>query len=136
MAYECTLPDTQAGRDLAVSLDRGDITQSSFAFTMDWSDERSEDNPEGAYGEEYRDGKWELHIYRVKELFDVSPVTYPAYKAADVRSAGQVIQRAKDRMEDAKREELEASERLERAVQVACEDRTRRLRIRTLQANI
>jgi len=39
LGYECDLPDTTYARDLTVSLDRGDISQSSFAFTMDWEKE-------------------------------------------------------------------------------------------------
>jgi len=64
-------PDTQAGRDLLVSIDRGDVTQASFAFqTID-------DDVRTINGEEVRTLK------RVK-LYDVSPVTYPFYEATDV----------------------------------------------------
>jgi len=64
-------PDTQLGRDLLVSIDRGDITQASFAFqTID-------DAVETVDGEEVRTLK------KVK-LYDVSPVTYPFYQATDV----------------------------------------------------
>lgn len=34
LGYEFTPPDTTAGRDLAVSLERGDIDASSFAFSI------------------------------------------------------------------------------------------------------
>src|SRR5256885_92811 len=34
MTFECDPPDTSYGRDLAVSMDRGDINQCSFAFTV------------------------------------------------------------------------------------------------------
>ena len=34
LRYEFTPPDTTAGRDLSVSLARGDIDQSSFGFTV------------------------------------------------------------------------------------------------------
>jgi HK97 family phage prohead protease len=98
LRYECDLPDTSYARDLAVSLDRGDISQSSFAFTMDWENEGAR---EAGGNYEYRYNKeqdsWTLHIYKVRELFDVSPVTYPAYKAADVRSAVNGLQAAKER---------------------------------------
>lgn len=72
LRYEATIPDTQAGRDLIVSLERGDITQSSFAFTVeddDWS----------------RDGEQTIRtITKVSRLYDVSAVTYPAYEEATV----------------------------------------------------
>lgn len=97
LTYECTLPETSYANDLAVSMDRGDITQSSFAFTVDWTDSRTEDNPEGAYEERFVGGAWELHIFRVSGLYDVSPVTRPAYREADVRSAAAVIERAESR---------------------------------------
>lgn len=65
--WTCTLPDTQVARDLAVSLERGDIDQCSFGFYC-------------------LDDTWDLAdddtIVRTvlkAELFDVSAVTYPAY---------------------------------------------------------
>jgi len=35
LVYEIDPPDTQLGRDLLVSMERGDVTQSSFAFTIE-----------------------------------------------------------------------------------------------------
>jgi hypothetical protein len=66
------LPDTQTARDLAASMKRGDIDGMSFAFEVDPDDVKREE----------RDG-YELDtVYRVKRLYDVSVVTYPAYPAA------------------------------------------------------
>lgn len=65
--YEVDLPDTTLGRDLAVLLERGDVSQSSFAFRVvrdDWETD-DQDRPVRT-------------LVEVK-LFDVSPVTYPAY---------------------------------------------------------
>jgi len=73
--YRATLVNTQAGRDLYEMVKRGDITQSSFGFTI----KEQETDGEG------------LHIVtKVGRLLDVSPVTYPAYKQSTVhaRSAG------------------------------------------------
>lgn len=106
LAYECSLPDTTLGRDLAVSIDRGDVSQSSFAFTLDWDDESGE-KWEYVYEDEQRG--WILHIRQVEELFDVSPVTYPAYQAADVRSALQGLTRAKDALENNEKQKLDAA---------------------------
>jgi HK97 family phage prohead protease len=69
--YEVDLPDTQAGRDVAESVRRGDVSGSSFAFraiTDEWRTENGSD----------------IRELRDVDLFDVSPVTYPAYPAADV----------------------------------------------------
>lgn len=70
-------PDTQAARDLAVSIERGDVSQMSFAFqTIKDSVEfdRETDTVRRT-------------IERVK-LFDVSPVTFPAYPTTDVGVRG------------------------------------------------
>ena len=71
-----TPPDTQAARDLMVSIERGDITQQSFAFSVkedSWKEGDSET------------GEPEIRtIIEVKEIFDVSPVVYPAYPDTDV----------------------------------------------------
>lgn len=73
LRYEFDLPDTTAGADLAELLRRGDVTQSSFGFTID-QDEWEE-----------REGELPLRrITKIKRLFDVSPVTYPAYQEASV----------------------------------------------------
>jgi HK97 family phage prohead protease len=77
--YEFEAPDTQIGRDLVTSLKRGDIDQSSFSFTVDKDGESWESKQEG-------DGPV-VHvrtITKVARLYDVSPVTYPAYPDATV----------------------------------------------------
>ncbi len=70
LRYECDLPDTSVGRDVAEGLRRGDITGSSFQFTID---------PDG------EDWDWSgpvpLRCLRsISRLYDVSPVTFPAYE--------------------------------------------------------
>lgn len=71
-----TPPDTQAARDLMVSIERGDITQQSFAFSVK-EDSWKEGDPEK--------GEPEIRtIIEVREIFDVSPVVYPAYPDTDV----------------------------------------------------
>jgi len=67
--YEVDLGEQTYARDLAISLERGDINQSSFGFRTikdDWAED--EVNP----GLLFRT-LLEVH------LMDVSPVTYPAY---------------------------------------------------------
>lgn len=68
-------------RDLMISLERGDVTQSSFGFeSVDdaWSIDEEE---------------FPLRSVRSMKLFDVSPVTYPAY----TDSISMVSSRALDR---------------------------------------
>ena len=77
LKYTVTLPNTQAGRDLWESVQRGDVSQSSFAFSVD--------------AEEWRDKNADLPLRVVKDvhLFDVSPVTYPAYNETSVSARSQ-----------------------------------------------
>lgn len=77
--YEFEAPDTQVGRDLLTSLRRGDVDQSSFSFTVsrdgqEWTETRDGDGPV----------IFTRTIKRVSRLYDVSPVTYPAYPDATV----------------------------------------------------
>jgi uncharacterized protein len=71
LAYEIDVPDTTVGRDLVVSMERGDITQSSFSF-------RTIDAEWGLTPDEFP-------LRRLLEvaLYDVGPVTFPAYLDAD-----------------------------------------------------
>lgn len=73
--YEVDLPDTQAARDLVVSINRGDVSQSSFAFRVAPNGDKWEENDEGVIIRT---------ISRFSRLYDVSPVTYPAYPDATV----------------------------------------------------
>ena len=69
--YRISPPDTTYARDLLVVMERGDITQSSFAFYTvedDWGT---------------TDQDFPLRDLREVKLVDVSPVTYPAYLDAD-----------------------------------------------------
>lgn len=64
-------PDTQWARDLAVSIERGDINQMSFAFQTikdSWA----------------HDARGTVRSLIEVRLLDVSPVTYPAYLSADI----------------------------------------------------
>lgn len=121
--YNCSLPDTTYARDLSVSLDRGDITQSSFAFTMDWEDDSTHEY------EMREDGSWVLHIRKVQELFDVSPVTYPAYKAADVRTAADHLERAKQAHEQRMAEAKEAKEEEVNTNEIKAQERARKIQL-------
>ena len=75
LTYELNPPDTTIGRDLVVMIGRGDITQSSFGFRIAKDGDRWDEDEEG---------RLIRTITRVAELFDVSPVTYPAYPDASI----------------------------------------------------
>jgi HK97 family phage prohead protease len=73
LRYDVDPPDTTWARDLMVSVKRGDVSQSSFAFEV------TED--EWEYGKR---GEMPLRTIRKVRLYDVSPVTYPAYESTTV----------------------------------------------------
>jgi HK97 family phage prohead protease len=75
--YRFEMPNTSYGNDLLELYRRGDLTQSSFGFTVEKDSWRMED------------GQHVRYIESVSSLFDVSPVVYPAYTAASsgLRSA-------------------------------------------------
>ncbi len=86
LSYEVDIPDTQVGRDLTVSMGRGDIDQSSFAFVVEEDD-----------WQEDEEGRVIRTILKVKRLYDVSPVTYPAYPDAKVGLRGlEEFRKSKD----------------------------------------
>lgn len=68
LAYEADAPDTSWARDAIVSIERGDVNQSSFGF----------DVAEDAW-ESLSDGTIIRRLLRAGALYDVSPVTFPAY---------------------------------------------------------
>jgi len=75
LKYEIDTPDTQLARDLVASMERGDISQSSFGFTI---------SENGDSWDEDSDGRTIRTINQVEQLFDISPVVYPAYTDASV----------------------------------------------------
>lgn len=72
LLYDVVPPNTTWASDLMVSVKRGDISQSSFAFSVD---EDSWDYPKG---------QMPMRTIRKARLYDVSPVTYPAYESTTV----------------------------------------------------
>jgi HK97 family phage prohead protease len=74
LKIEVDPPDTQFARDLMVSIERGDVSQMSFAFSV---------RANGQNWGKDDDGQVVRTLTNVR-LFDVSPVTYPAYQQTDV----------------------------------------------------
>lgn len=94
------LPDTQVARDLAVLMQRGDVNQMSFAFEI---------SKDGQDWEKTGEGPWIRTINKIKRLWDVSVVTFPAYPQTDaavralraVEAVALAAARAKKEAEDA-----------------------------------
>ena len=101
LKYRAALADTQDGRDLYKLIKRGDISQSSFAFTIE-ADEWSEDRSTRT-------------ITKVGKLLDTSAVTYPASPTASVyarnmAAAAQEVEELKDEQVAAEPETEERAE--------------------------
>lgn len=97
LKYRFEAPHTALGDELLEYLRRGEISESSFAFTVakeTW---------------DYRDdGSWKRTIHQIDRLFDVSPVFDAAY------SATSVCLRGKEQAEaELKAQETRQSENLE-----------------------
>lgn len=81
--FRCQMPDTQLGRDLYTSIDRGDVDGCSFGFQVTkqtWTDEEMDDGTTKSTREL-------LEI----DLFDAGPVTFPAYPQTSVAARSQVL---------------------------------------------
>jgi HK97 family phage prohead protease len=74
--FELELPKTQAGDDALVSIRRGDVTGMSFGFLVPAGGDRVLRTTRGILRE----------INKVK-LYEVSPVTFPAYQGTSVSAA-------------------------------------------------
>lgn len=90
LGYRFEAPNTTAGNDLLENLRNGNITQSSFGFTID------------AYEWEEREDDELITITKIGRLYDVSPVTFPAYETTEVTA------RSIDKVREEMREKVEA----------------------------
>lgn len=95
LKYRFEAPNTALGEELLEGLKRGDISTSSFAFTVDnekWSKKE--------------DGSYLRTITGFKELFDVSPVYRPAYDATSVQLSQRSLDGLNKLKEQDKKEDL------------------------------
>jgi len=113
LRYDIALPDTQQASDVRELIKRGDVSGSSFGFRIE--DEDWDEKPT-------KRGQLPLLTIRKVELFDVSPVTFPAYPQTSVtaRSRGEALRADVDafrrRMADAAlRDRLRVRVAIERA---------------------
>lgn len=82
LLYDIEAPDTQMVRDMVLApLQRGDVTQSSFQFTV---------ARDGDYWYQDEEGIVVREVTRIARLFDVGPVTFPAYP--DTNAASRAMQ--------------------------------------------
>lgn len=96
LKFRARIPNTSYGNDLAENLRNGNVNQCSFGFCLDeGGDDFSYDEKEGIFKRSLRS---------IKEIVDVSVVTYPAYKDTDVAPALRSLNKVK---EDARNKELE-----------------------------
>lgn len=99
LAVDADMADVSYARDLAVLLERGDISEMSFAFvpaTEEWS--------------RLKDGTDLRRIVDIETLYDVSAVTFPAYDGTDASLRAVEARRKESSMErlSAIRRRLEA----------------------------
>jgi len=104
------MPNTTVGNDLLESISRGDISQSSFSF-----------NTKEDKWEKRADGTQLRTLVKAEKLYDVSPVTFPAYATADVATRS---------LQDFETKEKEADHRNSTE-----DDLARNYRIRTIKLN-
>lgn len=84
LRYSFEAPNTSLGDELLEGLKRGDISNSSFAFTVGsdtWTKKE--------------DGSYLRTINTIKQIFDVSPVYFPAYDATTVKADTRGLDEAK-----------------------------------------
>lgn len=103
--YDVTPPNTQAANDVRELIQRGDVSGSSFGFTVE---EESWKEPERGT----RD--LPLRTIRKASLFDVSPVTFPAYEATSVSARSKAKAEEVTATEAARLAELETAALAER----------------------
>lgn len=94
--YRFEAPKTQLGDELLSYLSRGEITTSSFAFTVaDGGDKWYRDN----------EGVLRREITKIDRLFDISPVFEPAYLATNcAKRKLDEIQENEEKLEALKKE--------------------------------
>lgn len=96
LSVEIDLPDTQFANDLYESIDRGDVDQMSFAFRTirdAWT---------------RREGQLDLRELLEVRVYEVSPVTFPAYEDTEISARG--LRALGDDVEEDEEEEDETPE--------------------------
>jgi len=85
--YRYTTPDYTYAQDLAKAIERGDISESSFAFRV-----------AETLWHQYENDELDLRqIVKFEKIYDVSPVTYPAYADTTVAKRSHDVFLAKQK---------------------------------------
>ena len=104
LKFRFKIPDTTYGMDLAENLRNGNINQCSFGFSLD------ENGDEFRYDE--KENIYKRTLNKIKEVVDISLVTYPAYKDSSVAPALRSLNAIKEeeRKRDVEAQEIEKRE--------------------------
>ena len=96
LIYRFESPKTALGDELLENLRRGEIDESSFAFTV-----------EKDTWEKKADGTWKRTIHKIGKLYDISPVYNAAYSATSVYMRGK--EQAEKELEEQEKRDKESS---------------------------
>lgn len=103
--YDVLPPDSQTIRDLVLEpMARGDINQSSFGFTVaddDWS---------------IAEDQVVRTITKFKRLYDVSPVTFPAYPGASSNVSQRTLKRFEETLKSKSAKNLSSLDALQKQI--------------------
>lgn len=113
LMVEIDLPDTSDGRDLAVQLERGDISGMSFGFRVtkeEWDET----------------GEMPIRTIKAVDLFEVSAVAFPAYADTEIALRSLEATRTEAEKARAERNRLAAEARIAER-KAAQEQRFRRI---------
>jgi HK97 family phage prohead protease len=111
LKFEDDVPDTTTGKDILEEVRRGDISGCSFAFTVaeqTWKYFEDDSPPERT-------------IITIAQLYDVGPVTYPAYKDTTVKAREidtTVAMRSLDAFKESEKKQEEDEKRAEEPKQI------------------
>ena len=89
------MSDTELARTIREAVRRGDLNQASFAFTVD-----------SVYWQHSEDVPTRIVRYSVRDLFDVSVATFPAYQATEVKARSSMVSASKRGGQARKRQRL------------------------------
>ncbi|MDU4882699.1 HK97 family phage prohead protease [uncultured Clostridium sp.] len=96
--FDAIPTDTSYSRDLISNMEAGIIDKCSFAFMLDWQDDEAQ-----TWDWDTNNRGYDLRtINKIKEIFDVSIVTNPAYESTSCTS----YKRAKEDLEKERNNEI------------------------------
>lgn len=121
LEYEGEVPNTTAGNDLLENLRLGNVDQSSFAFTV----------RKAKWEEETRNGETvDIRVIEeIDKVFDVSPVTYPAYEDTTSQARMNNYKEERDKFKEPELRKEKEQQEIERKAQ----KRKRQIRLLSIQ---